>query len=494
MPSILLTSGSSARRVCTNSGLHRFLLGITVLLFSGVANPGGAREVTAPEFSTPPPPSRSRPLVSSGIRKLHPSESRRYLRNSPPIQQAYSAVYARKLIGVNPSAINRFANLESYLGASLSSARGQALEAETAGHLRSFYRQQGGTARFQVHLTALERGDGKYVRHGMTDPADLVVFDKKTGRTTKYQCKAGRRGARNALLDPKYEGMVIVTTKESREAILADLDRKAKRRAQRGLSPPKFLPEDAAIAREIKRGRLPGKVGGQPLTSNKRILETARNAIIQKWDKACLSAGKPISKLQPSYRTRPKNRPRLNGASYQPRVRAGLLGSTRSWLSSLRKTRSGIAVARGTKEASSTLGRGFRGLGGFAKKALGPLGAAMTIHTSFEAYTTWESGLGSDTYFALKAVSVGADIAGSGLGLAALVALGSAPEPFVTKVAAAALAVGLAADYAADKLMESELKAQEQFYSRLTVSQRFAEATLSIQGRSDELAAACILR
>lgn len=297
-------------------GLHTLLFARTVssVLFafltfcaSGLAQvPGVALEET---------------IRTNIAKKVYPSESPDYLRSAAPRAEKYAAVYARRLIRVSPLSAMKHANFESYLKTSLSSRRGSALEAETMAALRRHYAQVGGFHNRSIVLTALGKGDPSTFS-GHHDPADIVDKPRRGGRAIRYQCKAGPAGTLRALLDPKYKDMYIVTTEDARQVVLKDIlkqrsqvdrllsdleSRTPERQAQIRRQDEKLRRLEWAVRTRLADRIPPSSVssGGQPLPSERRITEVAKNALSHGYYSAQRSLGIAAASAPKTYMTRP---------------------------------------------------------------------------------------------------------------------------------------------------------------------------------------------
>ncbi len=101
-----------------------------------------------------------------------------------------------------------------------------------------------------------------------THPADLVDIASDGTILRKYQTKWGWKSAIKALQDPRYEGMGILTTRDSFSVIEQELRSAEAKAARRGLA---LSPEWQGVRDAIESGRLPGSWAGKQLPMAARV-------------------------------------------------------------------------------------------------------------------------------------------------------------------------------------------------------------------------------
>lgn len=184
-------------------------VGILTLAVTGLALPQIDQRIS-PAAQTIP----LKPPVSSSARALLEAATPKFW---------YAGAYATQVVSVPDHALDRYGeNLAGYIGGRVSSARGYALEAETAGKLRAHYRNRGLASSFAIVVTSTVPRSASTAGFaaGAHDKVDVVVVDRRTRRVVgRYQCKAGGGAAWAALKSPDYADMTIVTTEEGREYV-----------------------------------------------------------------------------------------------------------------------------------------------------------------------------------------------------------------------------------------------------------------------------------
>lgn len=162
------------------------------------------------------------------------------------------------------STLKHIGDFESYWKASFTGRSGKAFEAYEVYRANRKLARLGRSERFVI--TAVEGSP----HHA----ADVVLIDG-TGKITKqFQHKLGVRAALNAIKDPKYAGMTIVTPRNSLSRIRRDLKEAIRRAAssEKGL-PPKWQHIQNALA----EGRLTDEMlPGLQVWSRKQIERIAK--------------------------------------------------------------------------------------------------------------------------------------------------------------------------------------------------------------------------
>lgn len=223
---------------------------------------------------------------------------------SPVLAQAAEAVQTptiapqtgdellRSTIGqVQDATAAKYESFDDYWKASESAAKGKAFEAVVA-DLDNRRLAAMGDAR-RVLVTA----DNGQVH----DPADLKVV--RNGEIVdEIQCKFGKGAAIEALDDPKYARMKILTTDEAIQSIEEDL-----RRAR--LSGEPLPPKQQGIADAIESGRLmKSTVSGAPLPEGPVVVQTAKRVVKAQFEEAKMRLAAKVPKMtaEMSAETTPK--------------------------------------------------------------------------------------------------------------------------------------------------------------------------------------------
>ena len=135
-----------------------------------------------------------------------------------------------------------------------STITGKAFEARSAIRVNRALRNMGKGER--VIITALEGFPN--------DASDLILMASDGRVVQRYQLKIGFQGTIDALLDPKYVDMAIVTPSDQLQAIKTEL---AKKKSPRGTLSPKWL----AVDQSINNGRLTDQIAGQKVPTLKQV-------------------------------------------------------------------------------------------------------------------------------------------------------------------------------------------------------------------------------
>lgn len=129
----------------------------------------------------------------------------------------------------------------------------------------------------QRMLATAAEGDGRH-------PADLLLWDSKTGRILEqYQLKLGPGQALDALSDPRYAGMKIITSQESMDKIASNLRKAESKAIRRGIE---LSPYNKMIQGAVKDGRLMTKLpSGEDLALRKVVEKKAYGRVESSWEK-----------------------------------------------------------------------------------------------------------------------------------------------------------------------------------------------------------------
>lgn len=180
---------------------------------------------------------------------------------SPNPTQAESDQFWDDVIGrAHPENMDKYDTFDDYWQARRTSAVGKGFEAEAGEQIAAGLDAEG--AGKSVRVTAAE-GRG-------ADAADIEIMDKKGNVIQRIQCKSSASSVMNALDDPKYAGMDILTSQESYDELQETL-RKAKAKAARTGKP--LPPDMQALDDAFKSGRILSKCpGGRPLPRMKDVV------------------------------------------------------------------------------------------------------------------------------------------------------------------------------------------------------------------------------
>lgn len=114
-----------------------------------------------------------------------------------------------------------------------------------------------------------------------TAPADLLLVKSPGGAPTSVQAKLGAGGVLDALGDPKYRGMDIVTCRESLDELVARLKKEVAKAGRRGLPLP---PEYQRLKDALESGRVWKKLPcGAPLPERSYVEAVSRTHYQAQW-------------------------------------------------------------------------------------------------------------------------------------------------------------------------------------------------------------------
>jgi hypothetical protein len=155
-------------------------------------------------------------------------------------------------------------NLEEYIKTrGIKSIAGKAFEARTAIRVNRYFQNHGMAD--QIRITALDNMPGH--------SADLVLYDKAGRSGERYQLKLGRNAAYDAVSNPKYRGMKIITPPDELQKIKGDLRKEMLKAQSRGKSLPQKWQK---IATAIDDGVLADNICGCRVSTVKQIEGSAR--------------------------------------------------------------------------------------------------------------------------------------------------------------------------------------------------------------------------
>jgi outer membrane lipoprotein SlyB len=124
-----------------------------------------------------------------------------------------------------------------------------------------------------------------------TDEADLLLFNRQGQVLDRIQAKLGFTNVKNAVGDPKYAGMKLITSQETYDELVAEVAKRAKRTGGSSLSLSK---EWRRVAQALKSGRiLPRLPCGAPLPQNAYIESVARNHYSQLYARRLIARPRP---------------------------------------------------------------------------------------------------------------------------------------------------------------------------------------------------------
>ncbi len=248
-----------------------------------------------------------------------------------------------KTVGtVSEHAVRSYGSFEDYWKSTEPSRRGKALEAISSNTVNSRMRALGKPTRW-VPTSML--GNPHHA-------ADILEVDVRTGKVLRrIQAKSGFQGVMNALEDPKYKGMDILTDADT----FKELEKKLRTRL--GNCQQRKIPlsgkwqrlKDALDQGQIIK-RLPC---GAPLRTRNELLQAAKKHVFKHWTRV----GQRVPRLA---KTTMNSRPRYPSAK-----RTGI-----------RVPRPGRPVRRELSRGTSTLVKSSRALRGLGRTA-GPVTVAV---------------------------------------------------------------------------------------------------------------------
>ncbi len=187
---------------------------------------------------------------------------------------------------VSKEALINHATFESYWASSSNSRAGYALEATFSD---TFNRRAGATS-LQTRILPT-----KYLGHTHS-AADLFEIDKAGKVIAEYQCKLGHTQMLEALDDPKYANMKLVTTEETLKSLKDELAQKKVQARSLPLSDKMKQLDDA-----LNSGRLLQKSPcGAPLPTKEFCSKVAREVTENLYHTAKAQTTIPLVKSSPS--------------------------------------------------------------------------------------------------------------------------------------------------------------------------------------------------
>lgn len=115
-----------------------------------------------------------------------------------------------------------------------------------------------------------------------TAPADLLLVKSPGGTPTWVQAKLNADGVLNALGDPKYRGMDVVTCRESLDELVARLKKEVAKAGRRGLP---LLPKYQRLKDALESGRVWQKLPcGAPLPERSFVETVSRTHCQAQWN------------------------------------------------------------------------------------------------------------------------------------------------------------------------------------------------------------------
>jgi hypothetical protein len=107
--------------------------------------------------------------------------------------------------------------------------------------------------------------------------SDLVTIGRNGEVLERFQAKLTMnvRRAYGHLIDPRYQGHALLTTRESHQGVRAELQRKELNAARRGIA---LDPKWQTVRDAIDRGRMPNTWAGKPLPSKAGLGKLAEKA------------------------------------------------------------------------------------------------------------------------------------------------------------------------------------------------------------------------
>jgi hypothetical protein len=186
---------------------------------------------------------------------------------------------------IRSKAIQSHGSFDSYWQASATTREGKVFEAVVADNVNSVNRSVGRSTRL-VPTAAIE---------APTDAADLLIVDARGNKLGRIQAKLGFQDTVDALSDPKYADMDIVTCRETYESIGKELAEREAAAARRGIAlPDKWQRAKDAMASNRLWKELPC---GSPLPQRSFVAEIGKAVYRTRWTTRCvemMKAGEPV--------------------------------------------------------------------------------------------------------------------------------------------------------------------------------------------------------
>jgi len=185
---------------------------------------------------------------------------------------------------VQPEAAKKYGTFEAYWKATRRSREGLALEAIVADTVDGRY-QATGAGRRMLATAWLKFRQAS---------CDLVEVDKTNRVVRQFQSKRSPARVLEALTDPNYAGMDIVTTQDSLDALKREL---AKEQVTATLKGRSLKPKYRVLEEALESGRMLQKLPcGAPLPTKAQVAQTARRQAHRLWKQAVRRVAQASSK------------------------------------------------------------------------------------------------------------------------------------------------------------------------------------------------------
>ena len=127
-----------------------------------------------------------------------------------------------------------------------------------------------------------------------SDPTDLVRVSAKNEVLQRYQAKLrlNLKTASRHLADPRYAGQSLVTTRDSLEKVIVELEKETSKATRRGIP---LAPKYQRVADALKSGLLPSDWYGKPLPSERGLAEFAKKATQEQFESFAAAAERQVN-------------------------------------------------------------------------------------------------------------------------------------------------------------------------------------------------------
>jgi hypothetical protein len=246
-------------------------------------------------------------------------------------------------------------DMEAYSRAAQKSRTGKAFEAVFASQENARFAAIG--AKNRILVSAAEN----LPHHG----ADLVMIDEAGRVTRQFQAKTGWQNLQQAVSDPRYAKMEIVTDDESLAVLSKELAKAESNAARRGLG---LAGEWKAVRRAIDEGRLLQRTpSGAPLPTKGYVEQEARSALEAAWKRTSGAAAETAGSARPleaAARVERAGVAAADGAHTAEGIARAAAREAGDVALATRDAGSGAAkAAEGAAEAASTGSKALRGVG-----------------------------------------------------------------------------------------------------------------------------------